>query len=66
MNGEDAELWVMDRDGGDRQQLTDNSFGDFVGTWSPDGTRIAWSVDDTEHFDFDIWVMDADGSNQNR
>jgi len=61
---EDAELWVMDRDGGNRQQLTDNAFRDFGGTWSPDGSRIAWSVEDTENFDFDIWVMNADGSNQ--
>jgi Tol biopolymer transport system component len=61
---EDAELWVMDRDGANRQQLTDNASPDFGGTWSPDGARVAWSVDDQEHFDFDIWVMDADGSNQ--
>jgi Tol biopolymer transport system component len=41
------------------------------GDWSPDGTRIAFSRGETgRHFDietadprFDIWLMDADGSN---
>jgi Tol biopolymer transport system component len=42
------------------------------GAWSPDGTQIAFSRGDTgKDFDvktasvsYDIWIMDADGSNQ--
>ena len=31
-------------------------------TWSPDGLRIAYNAD--PNLDQDIWVMDADGSDQ--
>ena len=48
----DTELWVMDADGTDKQQLTEDhdpltpsSFppNDFAPNFSPDGTKIAWS-----------------------
>jgi TolB protein len=60
--GDDGEVWVMDRDGGNKIQLTDNDQEEWGPTWSPDGTRIAWTVYDPEFFDFDIWLMNADGS----
>ena len=34
----------------------------YVGAWSPDGTKIAYSS--TCSGNSDIWVMDADGSNK--
>jgi len=43
------------------KQLTDDPEHDFIPSWSPDGTRIAFTSyrDGGE----DIWVMDADGKN---
>lgn len=39
-------------------RLTTSSRNDTHAFWSPDGTQIAFESDD------DVWVMDADGSNQ--
>jgi TolB protein len=53
----------MDADGDDPENLTKEMRGmAFFPQWSPDGTRIAFSSD--QEGDFDIWVMNADGSNK--
>jgi hypothetical protein len=58
---EDTELFVMNADGSDITQLTDNSVEDFAPSWSPDGTRIVFcSKRDGEN---ELYIMDADGSN---
>jgi len=45
-------------------RLTTNSAGDFGPSWSPDGSKIAfWSDRDGNS---DIYVMNADGSEQTR
>lgn len=44
-------------------QLTTNPLADENPAWSPDGTRIAFQSKRNGD-QFDLWVMDADGSNQ--
>ena len=55
-------IYVMDADGKNRTQLTDDPTGDRHPSWSPDGQRIA--VD--SYRDGAIYVMDADGKNRTR
>jgi TolB protein len=56
-----ADVLTIDADGTNRVNLTRNSAGiiSFAPAWSPDGTRIAFTVDTGT--DFEIWVMNADG-----
>ncbi len=53
----DSEIFVMDNDGTNIEQLTHNDVFDNNPCWSPDGTKIAFKHGD------EIWIMDADGSN---
>ena len=46
--------WVMNADGTDRRQLTDQDSA-FEG-WSPDSTRVAYRADGW------LWVVNADGT----
>jgi dipeptidyl aminopeptidase/acylaminoacyl peptidase len=67
-----AEIYLINPDGTDPQRLTNNSFADSFAMLSPDGKKIVfdsnrltadplvpqtWNVDD-------LFVMDADGTNQ--
>ncbi len=68
-----AEIYVMDADGGNPQHLTNDLNDDRFPSWSPDGKRIVFSSERDGHFigDFEItsseiYVMDADGGNQQR
>jgi Tol biopolymer transport system component len=67
VNGTDLEIAVMDADGSNQRQLTNNGEfdEDFGAAWSPDGGKIAWSAYHTsdETYDFDVWTMNADGTN---
>ncbi len=67
------EIYVIDADGANEQRLTDSPFfDDRHPSWSPDGKRIVFSARREGHFEtkfaitYEIYVMDADGGNQQR
>jgi Tol biopolymer transport system component len=80
--GSNYEIWVADLASGAVEQLTDSPGHDSWPAWSPDGSTIAfssvrddcgfapsdqecWRSGDIGDY-FDIWLMNADGSNERR
>ena len=59
------EIYVMDADGGNRENLSNHPVHDVDPDWSPDGTKIAF-VSNRNDAKYQIYVMDADGTNQIR
>ena len=55
------DIVVVNRDGTDWRDLTNDQFFDRYPRWSPDGKQIAFTSDRAGHYE--IWVMDADGTN---
>ena len=66
------DIYVMDADGSNQQRVTNNPRDDRHPSWSPDGERIAFSARREGHFEnkfaitYEIYVMDADGQNEQR
>jgi Tol biopolymer transport system component len=60
-SGGSKDIWVANADGSDPRRLTDHPGPDERPVWSPDATRIAFTVGDSQA---QVMVMDADGSNQ--
>jgi Tol biopolymer transport system component len=58
------EVWTIEADGTNLQQLTSAPGHQFDPSWSPDGTRIAYRSDDG--VTSEIWLMNADGSGQRK
>ena len=63
---EGGDIWVVDIDGSNRQQLTDIPNNWEAGCWSPDGSKIAYLSwhEENERDTFEIWMMNADGSDK--
>jgi len=69
--GGDTEIYVMNADGTNPVQLTDNTANDSRPVYSPDGTKIAYNRRDPNSPDLsrrrlDVYVMNADGTEQTR
>ena len=58
----DLEIFVVNVDGSDQRQLTDNGGQDFFPSWSPDGQTIVFSSDRSGAEELSL--MDTDGGNQ--
>lgn len=60
----DEEIFVMDADGSNLQNLSQNPARDKQASWSPDG-RFVIFISDRAGSD-DVWLMDADGGRPTR
>jgi len=65
------EVYVMNSDGSNETRLTNNPVTDICLSWSPDGKNIAFASQRDDNSDLfygnsEIYVMNADGSNQTR
>lgn len=58
------DLYTMNPDGSDLQNLTNSQFNETWPSWSPDGRRIAYCTD--QDGNYEIYIMNADGSNPQR
>jgi WD40-like Beta Propeller Repeat len=65
-NTKTYELYVMDADGTNVRQLTDNTAYDSYPRWSPDGSLIVFSSDRDKTGHWEVYVMNADGSGVRR
>jgi Tol biopolymer transport system component len=61
MNGSDLQIYTMNADGSDLEQLT-NAANNGDPVWSPDGTRISFGSDREGGGLLNIFLMNADGS----
>ena len=63
-NDEGGDIWVVDIDGSSEKQLTDIPMNWEDGFWSSDGSKIAYISWENHERIFEIWMMNADGSDK--
>ena len=62
----DHEIQVMQTGDGSITALTDDEWYEQSPIWSPDGSRIAFSASDQSDYAWEIFTMNADGSDMRR
>jgi Tol biopolymer transport system component len=62
------EIWVMDTDGSNKQQITDLGVAAFAPFFHPSGEKIIFSSNfgDPTGREFDLWMVDLSGENMER
>lgn len=62
------EIWVMDADGSNKRQVTNNGAANFAPYFFPDGKRILFcsNLSDPDGRNFDIYMINLDGTGQER
>ncbi|MDX1623938.1 MAG: hypothetical protein R3199_08150 [Gemmatimonadota bacterium] len=62
------EIWVMDADGSNKRQVTDNGAANFAPYFFPDGERIVFAsnVHDPDGRNFDLYAIGIDGTGLER
>jgi hypothetical protein len=58
------EIYMMNADGSDQKRITTNEWNDFMGNWSPDGTRLVMSSD--VEGNREIFTINVDGTDLKR
>ena len=63
-----CKIYLMNPDGSEQRQLTSFpiGFGATSPVWSPDGSNILFEVHDVQNSQRDLWVVNSDGSGQQR
>ncbi|MTB24253.1 MAG: hypothetical protein F2920_11405, partial [Actinobacteria bacterium] len=56
-----SQIYVMDADGSNQTNISNNSSSDDTPAWSPDGSKIAFMTD--RDGNYSIYSMNPDGSN---
>ena len=62
--GSDGDIATIEPDGSGYLRLTDNDMAEYEPAWSPFGDHIAFTRVNTATELRDLWMMDADGSDQ--
>jgi PKD repeat protein len=64
LEGNQWDIYVVDIDGSNLRQLTNNTADDMSPKWSPDGDKIVFVS--TRDGNSELYIMNADGSNEQR